>query len=249
MEKSMPSNAPKKALEMSNDEIDDHIYNAIVDAILNRQLAPGARLVEAPLCEAFGVTRGVLRRVFVKLAHDKVIEIQPNRGALIAKHSVHETKEVFEARSMLEIATVKKLAQKSHRLDFSELRTLVEQESDERLAGNWAEWIKLSGQFHLKLVEANQNSIMTSYLQTLIARTSLLIGLYEIPKHNNCSADEHRAILDAIEQGDEKRATQLMEEHLENYATTFIEENSTVSAEQNLLNLFKNKRIETTQTN
>ena len=231
----MSSNAPK-TVEMSNDEIDDHIYNAIVDAILNRQLAPGARLVEAPLCEAFGVTRGVLRRVFVKLAHDKVIEIQPNRGALIAKHSANETKEVFEARSMLEIATVK-TSTKSHHLDFSELRTLVEQESDERLAGNWAEWIKLSGQFHLKLVEANQNSIMTSYLQTLIARTSLLIGLYEIPKHNNCSADEHRAILDAIEQGDEKRATQLMEDHLEHYATTFIEENSTVSAEQNLLNL------------
>ena len=61
--------------------------------------------------------------------------------------------------------------------------------------------------------------------------------MYEIPKHNNCSADEHRAILDAIEQGDEKRATQLMEDHLEHYATTFIEENSTVSAEQNLLNL------------
>ena len=238
----------QKAVEMSNDEIDDHIYNAIVDAILNRQLAPGARLVEAPLCEAFGVTRGVLRRVFVKLAHDKVIEIQPNRGALIAKHSTNETKEVFEARSMLEIATVK-TSTKSHRLDLSELRSLVDQESHERLAGNWAEWIKLSGQFHLKLIEANQNSIMTSYLQTLIARTSLLIGLYEIPKHNNCSADEHRAILDAIEQGDEKRATQLMEEHLEHYATTFIEENSTVSAEQNLLNLFKNKKIETPQTN
>ncbi|HDJ7846516.1 TPA: GntR family transcriptional regulator, partial [Acinetobacter baumannii] len=26
MEKSMSSNAPKKAVEMSNDEIDDHIY-------------------------------------------------------------------------------------------------------------------------------------------------------------------------------------------------------------------------------
>ncbi len=146
---------------------------------------------------------------------------------------------------MLEIATVKKLAQKSHSLDFSELRGLVDQESHERLAGNWAEWIKLSGQFHLKLIEANQNTIMTSYLQTLIARTSLLIGLYEIPKHNNCSADEHRAILNAIEQGDEKRATQLMEEHLEHYATTFVEEDSTASTEQNLLNLFKNKKIET----
>ncbi|AZB90758.1 GntR family transcriptional regulator [Acinetobacter pittii] len=64
MEKSMPSNAPKKAVEMSNDEIDDHIYNAIVDAILNRQLVPGARLVEAPLCEAFGVTRGSVKTCF-----------------------------------------------------------------------------------------------------------------------------------------------------------------------------------------
>lgn len=34
-----------------------------------------------------------------------------------------------------------------------------------------------------------------------------------------------------------------MEEHLEHYATTFIEENSTVSAEQNLLNLFKIREL------
>lgn len=34
-------------------DIDQHIYNAILDAILNRQLTPGARLVEAPLCKAF----------------------------------------------------------------------------------------------------------------------------------------------------------------------------------------------------
>lgn len=103
----MTSGVPQKALELSNDEIDTHIYNAIVDAILNRQLTPGTRLIEAPLCQAFGVTRGVLRRVFVKLAHDKVIEIQPNKGAFVYKHSVEETKEIFEARSMLEIATVK----------------------------------------------------------------------------------------------------------------------------------------------
>ncbi|MEQ1066791.1 GntR family transcriptional regulator [Acinetobacter sp. XH1741] len=239
----MTSGVPQKALELSNDEIDTHIYNAIVDAILNRQLTPGTRLIEAPLCQAFGVTRGVLRRVFVKLAHDKVIEIQPNKGAFVYKHSVEETKEIFEARSMLEIATVKKLAQKSQSLNFSELRTLVDQESHERLAGNWADWIKLSGEFHLKLIAANQNSIMNSYLQTLIARTSLLIGLYEIPKHNNCSANEHRAILNAIEQGNEELATSLMEAHLEHYATTLIEERSTNGPEQNLLSLFQNKNI------
>lgn len=84
---------------------------------------------------------------------------------------------------------------------------------------------------------------MNSYLQTLIARTSLLIGLYEIPKHNNCSANEHRAILNAIEQGNEELATSLMEAHLEHYATTLIEERSTNGPEQNLLSLFQNKNI------
>jgi DNA-binding GntR family transcriptional regulator len=129
MEKSMSSNAPKKTVEMSNDEIDDHIYNAIVDAILNRQLAPGARLVEAPLCEAFGVTRGVLRRVFVNLHMIRLLKFSPIVGHSSQNIVQMKQKEVFEARSMLEIATVKKLAQKSHHLDFSELRTLVEQES------------------------------------------------------------------------------------------------------------------------
>ncbi|MCH4247196.1 GntR family transcriptional regulator [Acinetobacter populi] len=242
MENSMSSDAPQQDTEMSNDEIDQHIYNAIVDAILNRQLTPGTRLVEAPLCKAFGVTRGVLRRVFVRLAHDKVIEIQPNRGALIATHSLEETKEVFEARSMLEIETVKKLARKAKVIDLNPLKDLVDQEAEVRGSGHWKEWIKLSGEFHIRLSEVNKNTIVTNYLQTLIARTSLLIGMYEIPKHNNCSVEEHKAILDAIEKGDDELATSLMEEHLEDYASILLDDRPEAS-NVNLMDIFQNKKI------
>jgi DNA-binding GntR family transcriptional regulator len=48
-----------------------------------------------------------------------------------------------------------------------------------------------------------------------IARTSLLIGRYDMPTHNHCSVEEHRAILAAIAQGDAKLVMRLMEEHLE----------------------------------
>ncbi len=119
-------------------------------------MPPGARLVEAPLCEAFGVTRGVLDVFSSNLHMIRLLKFSPIVGHSSQNIAQMKQKEVFEARSMLEIATVKKLAQKSHRLDLSELRSLVDQESHERLAGNWAEWIKLSGQFHLKLIEANQ---------------------------------------------------------------------------------------------
>lgn len=92
----------QKAVEMSNDEIDDHIYNAIVDAILNRQLAPGARLVEAPLCEAFGVTRGMLRRVLSNLPMIRLLKFSP-----IVGHSSQNIVLMKQKRSLKRAACLK----------------------------------------------------------------------------------------------------------------------------------------------
>lgn len=217
--------APKEHQHLNEKEqIEQRIYLAIVDAILNKQLTSGTRLVEAPLCKAFGVTRGVLRRVFIKLAHDKVIEIQPNRGAMVAQYSAKETEEVFEARLILELANVKKLAQRKESVDLSGLKRIVKEEQELLAKGNWKEWINLSGKFHIKLSELNPNTIVTSYLQTLIARTSLLIGLYTVPHHNTCSIEEHKEIINAIEQGDVEAASALMQHHLEDYSQTFLKE-------------------------
>lgn len=132
---------------LNNKDVDMHIYNAILDAILNRQLKPGTRLVEAPLCKAFGVTRGVIRRIFVKLAHDKIIVIQPNRGAIVAEHNHEETRAVFEARSMLELGTVKKLAKQAKNVNLQSIKELVKKEEHALSKGNWKEWVKLSGSF------------------------------------------------------------------------------------------------------
>lgn len=237
---SLHSDESQKVLNKK--DIDMHIYNAILDAILNRQLKPGTRLVEAPLCKAFGVTRGVIRRIFVKLAHDKIIEIQPNRGAIVAEHDLEDTKAVFEARSMLELGTVRKLAKRAQNVNLQSVRELVKKEENALSDGNWKEWVKLSGDFHLKLSEINNNPLVTNYLQTLIARTSLLIRMYEPPAHNSCSIEEHTAILNAIEQGNEQLAISLMEEHLEDYASIFLKEQLS-SDSINLLEIFHNKKI------
>ena len=104
------------------------------------------------------------------------------------------------------------------------------------------EWIKLSGDFHICLCEANHNPIVTGYFQTLIARTSLLIGMYET-KPNQCSVEEHEAILQAIEQGDEQKAIQLMEAHLGEYARSFLDEQPNTKS-PNLVDIFQNKKLQ-----
>ena len=100
---------------------------------------------------------------------------------------------------------------------LTELRALAAAEHASRASGNWRDWIRLSGDFHIQLVEANGNPIITSMLRTLVARTSLLIGLYESPARPSCGHDEHLAILDAVERRDGERAARLMGEHLGEY--------------------------------
>ena len=68
------------------------VRDAIVEAVLSQKLPPGTRLVETPLCEAFGVNRSLLRRALVRLALPEVRRIgvlygaasKPQEAALIA---------------------------------------------------------------------------------------------------------------------------------------------------------------------
>jgi DNA-binding GntR family transcriptional regulator len=201
----------------NNAEIDARISDAVYDAILEQKLPPGTRLVEAQLCKAFDITRGTLRRVLVKLAHEGVVELQPNRGATIAVHDAAEARQVFGARMIIETGSIRELARCATAHQLAELRALAAAEHASRTSGNWRDWIRLSGDFHIQLAEATGNAIVTGMLRTLVARTSLLIGLYESPTRVNCGHDEHLAILDAVEQRDAERAARLMAEHLGEY--------------------------------
>ena len=92
---------PEAASDASQTELaeENRVRHAIVEAVLAHRLPPGTRLVETRLCEAFGVNRSLLRRVFVRLAGEKVIELQHNRGATIAQPGPQEMHQVFEAGS------------------------------------------------------------------------------------------------------------------------------------------------------
>ncbi|WP_085314345.1 GntR family transcriptional regulator [Derxia lacustris] len=194
--------------------IDDEVYEAIFDAVMTRRLPPAARLTEAPLCEVFGTTRAVVRRVFVRLAHERVIELQPNRGASVASPDIEQTRAVFEARRVIEAGLVRKLAAQADKRWLAGLRALAAEEHAAFERGDRSAWIELSGSFHLRLAEAAGNDELRRMLKTLVARTSLMIALYQSAQASLCASDEHVQLLDAIERGDAAGAVALSDEHL-----------------------------------
>jgi DNA-binding GntR family transcriptional regulator len=197
----------------------ESIYDQILGAIFERKLLPGTRLKEEELCEVFGVGRGGVRKVLQRLAHENLVEIIPNSGAFIAKPSIKESKEVFQARRLIETELVKELC-----LQFSpeKRRALEEHVAHEQAAhdaGNHNQRIRLSGEYHLLIGKLADRPVLTEFLREIISRTSLIIALYERAKSvnghvNTAPCMDHRALIDIMESGDADKAVQLMRDHL-----------------------------------
>ncbi len=215
--KNQPVTAPQETSpDASQTEAaeENRVRHAIVEAVLSHRLPPGTRLVETRLCEAFGVNRTLLRRVFVRLAGDKVIELQHNKGAIIAQPGPEEMRQVFEARRLIENGIIRALSKKATPEMLAAVRELVTQEHAAYQAGDWSKWVRLSGEYHLQVARLLGNTELEDILRSLIARTTLMIALYDSLGSNVCSFDEHNDILKALESGDGEHACTLMDTHL-----------------------------------
>lgn len=103
-------------------DVETRIYRAVFDSVMGQRLKPGTKLPEAPLCELFGVSRSVVRKVLQKLAHDHIVQLRPNRGAIVAVPTREETRQIFEARRALEAAIVRLVAERATARDLKGLR-------------------------------------------------------------------------------------------------------------------------------
>ena len=193
---------------------DKEIHDRIFDAILSRRLPPGARLTEMQLAELFGVSRTKVRQALARLTQDGVVEHRPNQGARVVIPSAALTKQVFELRVILEPAVAAAVAREGRPGDIARLRRHIAEERAARKAGDEAELIRLSGEFHMLLAELHANPMVIRMLRELEALTCLAILHYAPTGHAACLMHEHAAILQALASRDETRAGELMQEHL-----------------------------------
>jgi DNA-binding GntR family transcriptional regulator len=194
---------------------EDAIYEKILAAIFDHRLTPGTKLGEDRLAAIFGVSRARIRRVLPRLAHEGVVTLEPNRGAFVAKPTVAEARDVFQARRLIEPGIVEQLMrQPGLRAALPRLREHVAAEARARGAADTRAIVRLSGEFHMLLAEAAGNSLLAKSMRELTSLTCLIIALYDRPSVPSCLGEEHGEIVDAIASGDARRARELMLHHL-----------------------------------
>jgi DNA-binding GntR family transcriptional regulator len=194
--------------------VDLRIYRAVVNAVMSHRLPPGTRLGEADFCELYQVSRTTVRKALQRLAHDHIIELRPNRGAVVASPSPQEARDIFAARRALEREIVPLVARNATPASLRAIRAAMEAEEQARSKGDRAGWIRLGGEFHLLLAELSGNAVLHRFMSELVSRCSLIIALYETPGAPMCGNDEHGDLIALIEQGEVAQAVDLIEHHL-----------------------------------
>jgi DNA-binding GntR family transcriptional regulator len=190
------------------------VYERIWSAIMDHSLPPETRLVEERLCEIFGLGRTRLRQVLQRLAHERVVTLMPNRGAIVSRPSIREAREVFGARRVLEAGIVQAFLDNATRADLKRVQEHVARERAAWVANDRRAMLKLSGEFHLVMAEVAGNSILIELLRDLISRSSLIIAVYQVPGTPPCPPNEHQDLVSALEQRD-PQAVDLMLKHLD----------------------------------
>jgi DNA-binding GntR family transcriptional regulator len=193
---------------------EERVYAAIREAIMDHRLTPGTKLKEVALADLFRVSRATVRGALARLAHAHLVELRPNRGAIIPTPSAAESREVFEARRAIECAIAAKVAATATRRDVAALRDRVAAEEAAYARGDDRGGLRLSIEFHRRLAALAGNAVLTRFLDELVFRTPLIALTHRGHAPSTCGVDDHVALVEAVAARDPDRAATVMREHV-----------------------------------
>ena len=192
----------------------ERIVESITAAIVAHRLMPGTKLSEQKLADIFQVSRTLVRQALNQLSRDRLITLEPARGAFVAMPSVEEARQVFELRGMLESSLVRRLCARITDRQSAELRTHIRDEAAAVARTDVPGRTRLLADFHAVLAHMLGNEVLAQLLVDLLSRSSLIALMYQSSHSAAHSLEEHVKIVDALEKRDPRLAAKLMEHHI-----------------------------------
>ena len=192
----------------------DQIAEAITLAIVERWLMPGTKLVEQQIADVFSVSRTVVRQALNRLSRDRLVTLEPARGAFVATPSVEEARQVFEVRRLVEGGMVRRLAAVITEAQAAQLHAHLAQERQALARSDVSGRTRLLADFHVLLARMLGNEVLAELVADLLSRSQLISLMYQSTHSAEHSQQEHVQIVEALARRDARAAVKLMEQHI-----------------------------------
>ena len=194
----------------------DEIIETLRAAVISGQLTPN-QVYSAPiLAEQFGVSPTPVREAMIQLANDGLFESVRNKGFRVREPSEEELDELAELRMLLEVPTVRRLAEVGVAPEaLAELRVVAERIESAAAENDLIGHLTADLEFHCRLLGLAGNKHLVQTVRSLKAR-SRIGGLRQLAAEGQLvpTAHEHAEILDLIAARDADGAERLMRNHI-----------------------------------
>ena len=196
--------------------LEEQVFNSLEEEILTGKLKRGDTLTEISLSKRLGVSRTPLRGALHRLAEEGLVEITPNRGAVVVGVGKEELVDIYKIRMRLEGLASREAAARISEEDKEKLRDSVEL-SEFYIGKQDTEHLKeLDSEFHNIIYRASGNRLLCKTLSELHRNIKVYRKLsLTVADRLEKSVEEHREILNAIIAGDADTADDLTFRHIE----------------------------------
>ena len=207
----------------------ERLAGTIQARVLRGDVPVGTRLRQEALAEEFGVSRTPVREALRQLQATGLVELLPNRGAVVRGPSAREIREAYDVRAELEGLAARLAAERISDRDFVRLReaqalfrksvtTLIARRA--RRPAPWKDesvWVRANDLFHQAILDAAANGRLNATIADLhrsFPRDLTWAALSQSSRLLEENVHQHDAILEAIEQRDPEEARRRMVEHV-----------------------------------
>ena len=187
------------------------------------ELAPGTRLNEIELCNTMGVSRTPLREAIRSLATEGLIELQPNRGAIVSVVSQEDVTEILPIMASLEGLGGRLAAMHMDQSKIAQVRKIHDQMIAHYKNNEVAEYFETNRLIHELITEGSGNQTLVDTINSLSAKVRRARFTAQMSKESWAKAvSEHEEMIAALEAQDPDRLEAILVQHVETKRATIL---------------------------
>ncbi len=194
-----------------------YALRTIKENIVRLELAPGSKVSESEIAAGLGLSRTPVREALQELSRERIVEIYPQRGSIIALVDYTLVDEARFMRQCLECGVADVLAQRAGTMDFSSLRENLELQEYYLHSGNLEKLLELDNQFHQELYRLAGYENCYRMMAGMYLHFDRVRWMATKTVDQEPNVEDHRAIYQAIIQGNSQEAAKAVREHLMRY--------------------------------
>ena len=200
--------------------------NYLKNQIITCALPPGSTIQIAQIAQQLGISKTPVREALLELQHENYITVIPRKRTIVSKISLQDLKDVYDARTLIEINIISNIASKDIQGNMDTLMMLKKQwevlDIHDQTKEAYMEFLRADLQFHQTIIQLHSNPYLIRYCEELIYKSQRFWYMALFNNKTDSVREEHLAILDKLIAGEVGAAATICQKHISVYKALSI---------------------------